>query len=356
MRVHQVLCAAGPVDAVTNQGFACRALFDAWGWRGHDAAAVIAPGMRRRSVRPLESFDPAGGDPVVLHYSGYAPRLERLLERPNPMLVISHNITPARYFWAYQPIEGLRCSLAPGQLAELARGATAAAGVSEFNASELRDAGARDVRVIPILVDRERLGPPADRPPPGPPTILFVGRLAPHKRQDLVIRAFALYRREHAPDARLVLVGTPLAPRFEASLRGLAEQLAPGAVTFESGLSAERLAARYRAAHAFLCLSEHEGFCIPLLEAFHFGVPVVGRPVGGIPEVAGDAALMVPPADGAAGDLDLAVVAELLHLAVEDRDLSAELRRRGDARLEVYSHDRTAERLHDAVAGLGSAA
>src|SRR5439155_14725169 len=121
--------------------------------------------------------------------------------------------------------------------------------------AELRDAGARDVRVIPILVDRERLGPPGERPPPGPPTILFVGRLAPHKRQDLVIRAFALYRREHAPDARLLLVGTPLAPRFEASLRGLAEQVAPGAVIFERGLDEAALHDRYCSAHAFLCLS-----------------------------------------------------------------------------------------------------
>jgi glycosyltransferase involved in cell wall biosynthesis len=352
LRVHQVLCAAGPVDAVTNQGLACRALFDAWGWPGDDAAAVMAPGMRRRAMRPLASFDPPPGDAIVLHYSGYARRLERLLERPNPMLVISHNITPASYFWAYQPIEGLRCSLAVGQLADLARSATAAAGVSEFNATELRDAGARDVRVIPVLVDRERLGPPADRPPPGPPTILFVGRLAPHKRQDLVIRAFALYRREHAPDARLVLVGTPLAPRFEASLRGLAEQVAPGAVTFESGLPVERLAARYRSAHAFLCLSEHEGFCIPLLEAFHFGVPVIARPAGGIGEVVGDAALRVPHVDGTANGIDLAVVAELLRLAVEDPELAPELRRRGDERLKAYAHDRTAERLREAVATL----
>ncbi|HEV7460372.1 MAG TPA: glycosyltransferase family 4 protein, partial [Solirubrobacteraceae bacterium] len=337
-----------------NQGLACRRRFAGWGWRGGDVAAVLAPGMDRRAMRTLGALKPGRDDVLLVHYSGYAPRLERLLDLPNPMVVISHNVTPARYFWAYEPIEGLRCALAPEQLGELARGARVAAGVSEFNAAELRSAGATDVRVIPILFERERLGAPAPRPPAAPPTILFVGRLAPHKRQDLAIRAFALYRRRHAPDARLVLVGTPLAPAFEASLRGLAEQVAPGAVSFERGLDDAALHDRYRAAHAFLCLSEHEGFCIPLLEAFHFGVPVVTRAAGGIAEVVGDAALVAPPEED--GQLDLAVVAELLHLAVSDAELQATLRHRAEARLDAFALGRSERDLRAAVEAAGAAA
>jgi glycosyltransferase involved in cell wall biosynthesis len=351
VRIQQVLCAAGPVDAVTNQAFACRRLFRSWGWGGEDASAVLAPGMDRRAVRPLSSLRPGPDDVVLVHYSGYATGLERLMELPNRLVVISHNVTPARYFWAYEPIDGLRCALSPAQLAELARAADVAAGVSAFNAAELRRAGARDVRVIPILFERDRLGPPS--PPAGrrrgPPTVVFVGRLAPHKRQDLVIRAFALYRAEHAPDARLVLVGTPLAPAFAASLARLAEEVAPGAVTFERGLAPEALWERYRSADAFLCLSEHEGFCIPLLEAFHFGVPVIARPIGGIPEVVGDAGLLVPTDDE--DGIDLAVVAELLHLAVSEPDLATELRRRGEARLGAFGLHPTAARLRAALEG-----
>ena len=111
-------------------------------------------------------------------------------------------------------------------------------------------------------------------------------------------------------------------------------------------LSDRELAARWRAAHAFVCPSEHEGFCIPLLEAFHFGVPVIARPAGGVPEVAGDAALLVDdPADPA-------VIAELIHLAVSDGGLRAELRRRGDARLAEFAYERTAEALRGAIASL----
>ena len=342
MRIHQLLGAAGPVDAVTQQGLAYRRLFGQWGWDGEDYADVLAPDLDRRLFLSSGELEPDPGDVLLLHYSGYIPRLERVLDRPNPTVLMSHNVTPSRYFWELEPSEAVRCALAPLQLAELARRVRLAAGVSEYNAAELRAAGAREVEVIPVLFDRDRLGPAGNGIPDGPPTILFVGRLAPHKRQDLIIRAFAMYRRHRAPDAHLVLVGVPISPRFERALRELAAQVAPSAVTIESGISAQRLAALYRSAHAFLCLSEHEGFCIPLLEAFHFGVPVIARSAAGVPEVAGDAALLIE-------DGDLAVVAELLHLAVTDRDLRDELRRRGQARLAAYAYERTARKLQDTM-------
>jgi glycosyltransferase involved in cell wall biosynthesis len=93
-----------------------------------------------------------------------------------------------------------------------------------------------------------------------------------------------------------------------------------------------------------LSLSEHEGFCVPLLEAFHFGVPVVARPAGGMPEVGGDAVLWTENRD-----VDAAVVAELLALAVGDGELRAELARRGRDRLAAYSPERVEERVREAV-------
>jgi glycosyltransferase involved in cell wall biosynthesis len=353
--VHQLLSGAGPVDAVTGQAREYRRLFGRWGWGGEDRAAYLAPGLDG-AVRPLAGFHPAPGDVLLLHYSAYAPKLQALLELPNPKLLVSHNVTPARYLWDHEAAVAIHCAVGRAQLPEFARRVDLAAGVSEYNAAELRAAGARRTAVIPILFDPRRLGDPAPDEPPPPPTILCVGRLTPHKRHDEVLRAFALYRRHRARGARLVLVGEPLNPRYERALRELAEQLAPGAVTFERGLGDAELADRYRAAHALLSLSEHEGFCIPVLEAFQMGVPVVARPVGGIPEVAGDAALLTE-ADGAnesSGGGDLAVVAELLQLAVSDAELRGALRERAAKRLEAYSYERTAQRLREALTGLRS--
>ena len=345
MNVHQVLSGAGPFDAVTNEALAFRACFGRWGWGGGDYSYAIDPRMNG-SVRPLTALDPGPGDVLLIHYSAYAPRLRRVLDLPQRKLLLSHNVTPARWLWAHEPMTAVQCSVGRSQLPDFVRACDALAADSAFNAQELRDdAGAVDVTVLPVLADPGRLGPPADGEPTGPPTVLFVGRLMPHKRQDEVIRAFALYQREHAPDARLVLVGEPLTPRYASELHNLADAIAPGAVAFERSLSGAELADRYRAAHVFLCMSEHEGFCIPVLEALHFGVPVIARPAGAVPEVAGDAAILVE-------DTDPAVLAELIHLAVTDAELRAELRARGQARAAAYRPEATEDALRELLAGL----
>lgn len=221
--------------------------------------------------------------------------------------------------------------------------------MSAYNAAELRDLSGRDATVIPILFDRRSLpagrtlGAGARAPgDPASPTVLFVGRLVPHKRQDLVIRAFARFRRSR-PGARLVLVGTPLSADFAAALGELAQRLAPGGVTFLSVLLPGELWRHYRAATAFLCLSEHEGFCIPLLESFHFGVPIIARAAGAVGEVIGDAGVLVDDGDGAA------VIAELLGIVADDDELRDELTARGERRLDGDGYERTVARLRVAI-------
>ena len=340
MIVHQLLSGAGPVDAVTGQALAYRRLFTEWGWGGAEHAGTIDPAMNGR-MRPVRELEAAPDDVLLIHYSAYSPALRPVLASPQRKLLVFHNVTPSRYFWEHEPVVAIHCAVGRDQLGRFVEAVDVAAAVSEFNARELREVGAAHTTVIPILLDRAALGP-AGPEPPGPPTVLFVGRLAPHKRHDEILRAFALYRSHRAPDARLVLVGEPVSPAFLTAVERLAERLAPGAVRIERGLSPTELADRYRAAHVFLVRSEHEGFCVPLLEAFHFGVPVIARPAGGIPEVAGDAALLTD-------DGDPAVLAELVHLAASDPELRAELRARGERRLEDYAWDRAAAALRAAV-------
>jgi glycosyltransferase involved in cell wall biosynthesis len=346
MRIHQILSGAGPHDAITSEAISFRAHFRAWGWEGRDYAVHVAPGLNGH-IRLLGRFKPKPDDVLLLHHSAGAPRLRELLALPNRKLLLYHNVTPAPWFWEHAPNVAVQCAVGREQLPALVRAVDLAAADSAFNAAELETLGASKTAVIPLLVDYGRLGPPAPPSPTGPagpPTVLFVGRLSPHKHQDDVIKAFSHYRRQRAPQARLILVGDPISSRYLEFLHRLAGTLAPGAVSIESGLSNAELGERYRAAHAFVCLSAHEGFCIPVLEALSQGVPVIARPAGAIPEIAGDAALLVE-------DADLAVVAELVHLTVTDAELRAELRRRGEARVALFSPERVAERLREAVEG-----
>jgi glycosyltransferase involved in cell wall biosynthesis len=332
-RVHQVLSGAGPVDAVTQQAFEYQRLLG-----GEVYAAAIEPVVRAR-VQPLARLQPEADDLLLFHYSAYAPRLEALLGLPQRKLLVYHNVTPARYLWEHQPHVATLCALGRDHLPRWAAAVDVAAAVSEYNARELREAGARDVRVVPIVLEPERLASDGRVHEPGAaPVILSVGRLAPHKRPDLVLEAFGLYRSGSAPDARLFMVGEPLSPAYEAELR----ELAGAGVEITGRVTQARLNELWATADALVSMSEHEGFCVPLLESFHAEVPAIARPEGGMPEVGGDAVLWVE-------DGDPAVAAELIHMAVTDDELREELARRGRKRAEEYSPEHAAERLREAV-------
>jgi glycosyltransferase involved in cell wall biosynthesis len=335
--LHQVLSGAGPFDAITREALAIRELATGWGWDGADHAVHIDPRMGRR-MRPLGELAAADGDTVLIHYSAYAPKLATVLDMPGRRILLSHNVTPARWFWAHDAQIAVQCSLGRKQMHVFAERCDVVVGDSLFNAAELGSDRALPL-ILPWIDPAQGLPPEPD----GPPTVLFVGRLVPHKRQDELIRAIALLRRHRRPDARLVLIGEPLHERYRDALVALADELAPGAVTFEHGLDDAALAARYRSAHVFLCLSEHEGFCVPLLEAFQFGVPVVARPRGAVTETVGDAALLHD------GPLD--AMAELVHLAIDDAELRAILRERGHARLEHYAYGHTSALLRELLEG-----
>ena len=338
MRVHQVLSAAGPFDAVTQQALTFNDLFASWNIAGDIFASSIEPRLPE-PVHALHLLHPEPQDLLLIHYSAYAPRLEPLLGLPNRKALVYHNVTPARYLWSFQPHVAALCEIGRDHLPRYAQAVDVAVAVSEYNARELRDAGARDVRVVPILFDPDRFGVPESHEDPERPLVVSVGRLAPHKRHDLAIRAFALFQRELAPDARLVCAGEAISRGYLDQLTGLAQELGARNVELPGPLDQERLTSLYREAAVGLYLSEHEGFCIPLLEAFTFGIPVVARPAGGMPEVAGDAALWTDERP------DLAMVAELLGLAVNDTELRDTLAARGRARLEEFSPERTQAKL-----------
>ena len=339
--IHQAVAGVGPYDAVSEQTRAWRRLFTESGYGGGDHAYQIDPRVRDGFLA-LTELDPDPGDLLVIRYSAWSPPLTRLLELPQPKLVVYHNITPAEYLWNHSPGLAVQCAVGRIQLAEFVRAADAVVADSEFNAAEVRAAGAAEVRVVPILFDRARLTERGRAPEGEGPLVIVVGRLVPNKRHDRVLEAFAAYQRECEPDARLVCAGEALTPTYGRLVADLVAASGARNVSLTGPLGQADLNAVYAEADVLLTLSDHEGFCIPLLEAFHFGVPVVAAPAGAMPGVAGDAALWT--------DGDPAVTAELLDLAVRDAELRSELARRGLARLDELSFERTADAVRAVVA------
>jgi L-malate glycosyltransferase len=327
MRIDQAVGSAGPYDAVTGQALAYRELLsEEFGATGGVYATDSSPGVDS-SIGSLDELAP-GGDLLLIHYSGYVAGMGALLDLPQPKALVYHNVTPARYFWGFEPFAATICRLGRDLLPRWVEACGVVAAVSRFNADELRQVGASDPRVVPVLLDPARLAPRGRSPlrADAGPKVIVVGRIAPHKRPDLAVRAFALFQRRHAPSASLTFVGLPLNPRFHELLEAVVAESGAERVEFAGTLPQPELNAAYAEADVLLSLSEHEGFCIPLLEALHLGLPVVARRVGGMPEVGGDAVLWVEEDDG------LEVVAELLRLVTSDAALRDELRQRGRRR------------------------
>jgi glycosyltransferase involved in cell wall biosynthesis len=348
-RVLQLLSAAGPYDAITNQALAWKEMLARDGIEGEVLAPRLDPALDG-AVRRVEDLAQRAreGDLLVIHYSAHSPSLERVLDLPQRKLLVYHNITPAHYLWDHEPYVAMLCALGRERLGALAGRVDAAVAPSAFSARDLEAAGFGDVRVDRrlYLFDRERLAPGAGDAVGGPgPTVVFVGRLAHNKRQDRLIKAFALYQRRHAPEARMILPGSPGSGTYGAHLASLAEQAGARGVELPGALPQERLNAIYASADAFVCLSEHEGFCIPVLEALHFGLPVIARRAAAVPEVLGDAGVLLD-------DPDLPTVAEAIDVCVRGDALRAELRARGERRLAEFAPEQTHQAVCEAVGAL----
>ncbi len=251
---------------------------------------------------PLSDLVVQPNDVVLFHFSSgstVTPMLELLSCR---VIVDYHNITPSRFFESWS--ESLAAETRDGrrQLGELSKSPVEWVADSAYNAAEIVALG-KLCSVLPILIPSEKGTGVIDQSllaalrPNGMddgPLWLFVGRLTPNKAQHDVIGALSQFQRTVDARARLVLVGSPSSSAYGDQLVALArDTCVTNSVIFHDALSAPELNACYAACDVFLSMSEHEGFCVPLVEAMQAGLPIVAFDAGAVGEVGGSAVLLV---------------------------------------------------------------
>lgn len=311
MQIDQVLVTASPGDAITNSSFELRSLLRRIG-PSEIFARYIDPALAG-DVHRLEDYDhrrrvPARSDVILYHASIGEPHVFNFIsDRPERVVLMYHNISPAAGFRPYDPAFAGLLDAGRVEVAALRDRVVLALADSQFNAEELRGYGYRDVRVAGLIVDAGGLlevavddEESANLAGWDGPSLLFVGQLLPHKRPDLLLKAFHLLTTYLVPDARLFLVGPSRLPIYRAALDAFVRELNLPAAVIRGTVTDAQLVAHYRRADVFVTASEHEGFCVPLLEAMAFDVPIVARAHGAIPETLADAGLLLPPADDAA--------------------------------------------------------
>jgi glycosyltransferase involved in cell wall biosynthesis len=352
--VHQFLTSLAPRDAQSQHHLHIRDALRGAGFES-DLYVAEAKGELRNLARPFRTFE--GGPGVWLLY-GHAigsPVADFVNSRAEPLLLDYHNITPPEFFEGWEPHAAIRMAAGRRQLAPLAARCRLGLADSEFNAAELRDAGARRTAVVPIMVDTANFVASPDAMvvdrlavsrAAGRAQLLFVGRLAPNKCQHDLVAAIAALRAGYGIEASLHLVGGSASDRYERALRCYARESGVGHLVHLAGsVTPSELAAYYEGADAYVCLSEHEGFCVPLLEAWYHGVPVIAYASTAVPETLGDSGVLLQRKSPTR-------VAAAVARVLDDVVLRTRLADLGHARLDRFDPARSRAALLAAVGGV----
>lgn len=344
MNIHQLLPTLTVGDAIGNQTLEIRRLLRAQGHTSEIFAERWHPALDGQ-CRHFEEYRKFSGKDnlLILHYSIGGPINQMALSAPDKVVMYYHNITPPHFFYATNGEMARQLQQARAELKTMAHRVPALA-ASEYNREELLGMGFKVIGTAPYIVLFDapnpeqqnaakarvlaKIGAPAKR------KWLSVGRLAPNKKLDDVIRAFYFYHTWVEPDSQLLLVGGGDGNEaYTDSLFRLVTQLGlDGSVIFTGPANRDMLAAYYTLADVYVCMSEHEGFCIPLVEALRFDLPVLAFSSTGVPYTLNDAGILV-------NEKNFAAIAEMAEEIITNPGLRGQVIARGRERLKTFDPD-----------------
>jgi len=340
--VNQWVPAAHKGDAIGDSARRVRDLLRGLGHQS-DVYALTVDDVLKDDVRWFTDPSAKSGDLTIFHYALPSPMTDAFASLDHGRILQYHNVTPASYFAPYDPALFRLAALGREELATLVGRVEWAMGDSEYNRRELETLGFARTGVFPIAVDTARVTQKVSRPAletildDGLVNFLFVGRIAPNKKIEDHIKLAEAYKRNVDAYYRFIFVGRyDVTPRYYAMIRALMAdfRMLHDRFIFTGPVPDEELAIYYQHAAVYISLSEHEGFCVPLVEAMAADVPVLAYAAAAVPDTLGGAGVQFAPKD-------LEIAAELLGELAFDDDLRAHViagqRRRladfGDARI-----------------------
>lgn len=306
-------------------------------------------GGRTKDLSWLQGQEP---DSLILHYSLGSPLNDAYrAATKSRRILIYHNITPPSWFRAINPRVTKDIELGIADLEQLCRLSDSVLADSNFNASEIRTFGI-PAEVLELPIDPQRWTVPVN---PGiaamlqgdpRPHILHVGRLAPNKSLEDLIKVMFVLVSSFEPQAVLWIVGIDIDTElYSFALKRMAREFkVDGSIRFTGPLADEEIRAFYEHSSLYLSMSEHEGFCYPVLEAMHFGLPVIAYGAGAVTETVGDGGIVVY--EKRHGE-----IAALASRVYRDQGLRASLKQAGQAQAARFSFERFEQEVKTKVLG-----
>jgi L-malate glycosyltransferase len=319
--VHQVLATLGYGDAIGHEVLGIQRALRAAGFESDIFVETADPRLEPLTRDYRELVDASHPDNLLLHHFSIGSKASRTAyATPDRMALIYHNITPPEYFVGVHRTLARQCFRGRRELLAYVDRCELALGDSEFNRQDLEALGFPRTDVLPVVPDFAHLDEEPDRFVADQfddewTNVLFVGRVIANKKIEDLIRNFHAYHTLYNPRARLLIVGVfSLFERYLAGLNHLVEELGARDVHFVGHVSNAELVAYYEIADLFLCASEHEGFCVPLVEAFYKEVPVLAYAATAVPATMDGAGVLFE-------DQDPVYVAGLMDAILSDTPL-----------------------------------
>ena len=301
--IHQVLLGAAEGDAITQMAFALRTELQKFAdseiyalWRHGD--------LMEKSTLPLAEIPESEDMDLLLYHSsiGWQEMTDFLLSRTEKIAISYHNITPAHFYEKFQPEFAKDLKLGRTELELIRDNVVLTIADSNFNADDIKQHGYHDVKIVPAgfspkrlcdeIYDIYLLNELATEFPNG--YVIAVGQVLPHKRIEQVIEAMHIMNSTHWGNIGLVICGVARQAEYREAINKFQKRCAMVKVQFPGAVTNRQLATYIRGACAYLGMSDHEGLCIPPVEAMSLGVPVIIKGAGAVPETMGEGALVLP--------------------------------------------------------------
>lgn len=342
MRILQIMPTVSFGDAVSSDARALHRVISEMGYNTGIYAENIDPRLSGDKTIDFVSELPhtTDEDIIIFHHSTGTKLCEMLPKIKGHKIMIYHNVTPPHFFGKYSSSAEKVTRLGYENTEAIRPYIEYVIADSEYNADELRKMGYEcPIDVRPVLIpfadyektpDEEMLKCYSD----GYVNIVFVGRIAPNKCQQDIIAAFAYYKKHIEPRSRLILVGSDSGmEQYGNSLKNYVNALSLDDVVFTGHISFPAILACYKAADVFLCMSEHEGFCVPLVEAMFFGVPIIAYDSSAVGGTLGGAGILT-------SSKNPVFTAKLIDRVVHDEKLKSKLISDEKKRLEDFSYEK----------------
>lgn len=345
MEIHQLLPNLTFGDAISNHALEIKRVLRENGYHSNIYVQHSDPAMNKFCY-PYESHRGVSSknNIIIFHYSISSDISRYVAKTPDKKIMIYHNITPDTFFKDINKELYLLTGSGRKELKYFRKIPKLSLAVSEYNAQELRKLGFNHVHVLPVMINLNKFDKRPDKSVLDKYTgkhtnIIFVGRIVPNKKFEDIIKSHYFYKKYLNPASRLFLIGSyDGMETYYNSLKKLIAKLNIDDVFFTGQISDGELIAYYKLANIFLCMSEHEGFNIPLIEAMHFKIPIIAYRSTAIPYTLGKAGVLLR-------EKNYIETAELIDFVLNNKHEREAIVERQLERLSDFKIEKTAKKL-----------